>query len=888
MITFACSGCGKNFQVKAEFAGRKTKCPKCGQALLVPTPPAPAPVSTPSVKPPPKTPARSPAGVLERPVPVSSASAAAFENNDAPDVRRLRRDRGRAPLLVGLGAGALLLIGVSVLAALWATGSFSKAPKEEPALAQNPPATPVLPKPENEEPESKPKPKPEPKGLETQPGRQPGPTDIRKLQPLIGMPVDRGVALERFSKTMPVEETKKWLEALAKTTGKDNSTLFLQCVSTFGHKMGALFDGDKFKADVSAKMLKRLNSLEREDFRQWHDAFNTVMEQPCSDTAVALQLLTVDLMFEGDTYADAKGKKYLNRVKQLKRTVVNRWCEEVPAFKDEELDAALSLAILERFFEGEKFNLAAFDKALGAKTEIGKADPPETKPEPQPLPKPEPKTRAHIVVPTKEIGRVDAIVFSPDSKKLLVGNRPPGAALNGRVSVWNIADAKKEKDLISGRLHFTTVLGYSPDGKILAMGGIIQMTLNDGATGKNISALGESASVIAFSADSKTLLSNGGNLDGKIKVWDVMNPEVDASRPTPSTKLRTTLKEHSKAVECLAWASDGQTFASGSADSTIKVWNASQYKVVTTLEGHKGSVLAIAYSPSSKSLVSAGDDKTVRFWNLVTQKQLAVGQAHDASVNHVAIHPEGKLAVTAGSDQQVILWNMDTQQKVVALPIAHKYARSLALSPDGQWLAVLSDEIDSLSVDPRIEIWKFAELLQLTTTSTKEPAKPAGKEPERSSGGEIWAKAEYAEFVFQLTKEQMDAKQMASIDPAHLPKPQAKGQAKISDKMILATAKGLPPSSLSPDEKGGLKITLNILREESNSWPAEAKALATELMWGSAFVTKPNPGALAYNLLLTGKPDTKGIYRGKASGILANGTKFYAVDFVMSPRRFGD
>lgn len=37
MISFACTGCGKKLQVKEEFAGRKTKCPKCGAALSVPT-----------------------------------------------------------------------------------------------------------------------------------------------------------------------------------------------------------------------------------------------------------------------------------------------------------------------------------------------------------------------------------------------------------------------------------------------------------------------------------------------------------------------------------------------------------------------------------------------------------------------------------------------------------------------------------------------------------------------------------------------------------------------------------------------------------------------------------------------------------------------------------
>lgn len=36
MIAFNCAGCGKSFSVKDEFAGRETRCPKCGATLRVP------------------------------------------------------------------------------------------------------------------------------------------------------------------------------------------------------------------------------------------------------------------------------------------------------------------------------------------------------------------------------------------------------------------------------------------------------------------------------------------------------------------------------------------------------------------------------------------------------------------------------------------------------------------------------------------------------------------------------------------------------------------------------------------------------------------------------------------------------------------------------------
>jgi len=55
MICFACPSCVKNFKVKDEFAGRQTKCPACGQPILVPATrqPPPPPAWNPAPPPPP-------------------------------------------------------------------------------------------------------------------------------------------------------------------------------------------------------------------------------------------------------------------------------------------------------------------------------------------------------------------------------------------------------------------------------------------------------------------------------------------------------------------------------------------------------------------------------------------------------------------------------------------------------------------------------------------------------------------------------------------------------------------------------------------------------------------------------------------------------------------
>ena len=36
MISFQCPACGKKLKVKDEFAGKKGKCPKCGNVINIP------------------------------------------------------------------------------------------------------------------------------------------------------------------------------------------------------------------------------------------------------------------------------------------------------------------------------------------------------------------------------------------------------------------------------------------------------------------------------------------------------------------------------------------------------------------------------------------------------------------------------------------------------------------------------------------------------------------------------------------------------------------------------------------------------------------------------------------------------------------------------------
>ena len=297
---------------------------------------------------------------------------------------------------------------------------------------------------------------------------------------------------------------------------------------------------------------------------------------------------------------------------------------------------------------------------------------------------------------------IRSIAFGSDGKTLLSGSNDKTARL------WDLQTGQL-LHLLTGHRKRVKCVGFSPDGETMlscSPDGQIKAwdkaQLSDKKTGDchyTIKATSKSISLVNSLPISPTpdraYFATGAE-HGKVSLWNLQTGQW----------IRT-LKAHSSPVLAATFNSDGKLLATGSQNSTIKLWDLDKQTnnpLYSLPHAHLSQVLSLSISDRHQTLVSGGADRTIKLWDLNTgdRKQPHILEGHAGRVWCVAISPDGQTIASASADYTVKLWNLQTGKPIKTLTGHLGEVRCLSFNHNGQLLASGGDDLE-------IRLWNVKE-----------------------------------------------------------------------------------------------------------------------------------------------------------------------------------
>ncbi len=151
------------------------------------------------------------------------------------------------------------------------------------------------------------------------------------------------------------------------------------------------------------------------------------------------------------------------------------------------------------------------------------------------------------------------------------------------------------------------------------------------------------------------------------------------------------LEGHTGPVLSLQFSPDRSILASGSEDSTVRLWNAATGAHLATLRGHTWNVTSLAFSADSTTLASASHTE-VFVWDVATRQRKAMFEEHTGKVTGIALSANGNILASGSTDGTVQVWDIVTGQRKATFE-GHSGEVHVTLTNDGNTCASTKQEL---------------------------------------------------------------------------------------------------------------------------------------------------------------------------------------------------
>ncbi|MBP2326709.1 WD40 repeat protein [Kibdelosporangium banguiense] len=193
---------------------------------------------------------------------------------------------------------------------------------------------------------------------------------------------------------------------------------------------------------------------------------------------------------------------------------------------------------------------------------------------------------------------------------------------------------------------------------------------------------------VAFHPGGKVLVT--GDNSGKAIVWDVSDPTT----PHPVT----TLDDDFKNVNAVDFSPDGNLMATGDTNHGVRLWdtrNPASPQQIAFHTHHTEAVVGVRFSPDGKFLASTSYDWTIRLWDITDRTSPSATTTitgHTDSVHAVNFSPDGNTLISTGRDRTTRLWNIeDRQHPTPKAVLSHPRPAAAAFASDNRTVVTVAD-----------------------------------------------------------------------------------------------------------------------------------------------------------------------------------------------------
>ncbi|ELP93308.1 transcription initiation factor TFIID subunit, putative [Entamoeba invadens IP1] len=176
-----------------------------------------------------------------------------------------------------------------------------------------------------------------------------------------------------------------------------------------------------------------------------------------------------------------------------------------------------------------------------------------------------------------------------------------------------------------------------------------------------------------------------GCSDSSIRLFNMKNTKV-INGMNPTEKLIG----HSAPVFCTSISPDFKWIVSGSEDSSVRLWSVDYPSCIMAFSEHDGPIWDVQYCPLEYYMISSSYDKTARLWTSKQCKSVRIfggDGGHTEDVNCSIFTPDALMVITGSSDKTVKIWDVGKGRKLADLSGHDAPVTTLAISSSGRYLA---------------------------------------------------------------------------------------------------------------------------------------------------------------------------------------------------------